>query len=195
MAIDKNKLASIIENARVLCNPQGDRIINSYKRNDILNDPDPASYNDDWDSLYMSKPRNNVNEDNLSYNDSDVERSNLPQHIKESLMKEKIPVSSNISVTDGINIKSSKRNINEHKSISTMNNTTPINMGNNIDYSIIKAIFNECLREYFDNKQPLNESASLQTIGLQNGNISLVDNKGNIYKAKLEKIGNKNDKK
>ena len=49
-------------------------------------------------------------------------------------------------------------------------------------------------REYFDNKQPLNESASLQTIGLQNGNISLVDNKGNIYKAKLEKIGNKNDK-
>ena len=41
----------------------------------------------------------------------------------------------------------------------------------------------------------LNESASLQTIGLQNGNISLVDNKGNIYKAKLEKIGNKNDKK
>ena len=48
--------------------------------------------------------------------------------------------------------------------------------------------------EYFK-KQPLNESASLQTIGLSNGVISLVDNKGNVFKAKLEKIGNTNEKK
>lgn len=192
MAVSKAKLASIIENARALCNPQGDRIINSYKRNDILNDPDPASYNDNWDSLYISEPRNNINEDNLSYNDSDVERSNLPQHIKESLIKDKIPVIGNTSVLDSIGVKQQKKVIKEdmtpQRNISNTNS-------NNIDYSIIKAIFNECLREYFDNKQPLNESASLQTIGLQNGNISLVDNKGNIYKAKLEKIGNKNDKK
>ena len=62
-----------------------------------------------------------------------------------------------------------------------------------IDYNIIKAIVNECLNEYFS-KQPLNESATLKTIGLSNGNISIVDNKGNVYKAKLEKIGNKNEK-
>ena len=62
-----------------------------------------------------------------------------------------------------------------------------------IDYSIIKAIVNECLNEYF-NKQQLNESSSLKTIGLKEGVISLVDNKGNVFKAKLEKIGNKNDK-
>jgi hypothetical protein len=71
-------------------------------------------------------------------------------------------------------------------------NTTQVN--SNVDYSIIKAIVNECLREYFNNKQSINESTTLQTIGLQNGNISLVDNKGNVYKAKLVKIGNTNEK-
>ena len=57
-----------------------------------------------------------------------------------------------------------------------------------------KNLVNECLNEYFS-KQSLNESTSLQTIGLSNGTISLVDNKGNIFKAKLEKIGNTNEKK
>ena len=57
----------------------------------------------------------------------------------------------------------------------------------NIDYSIIKAIVNECLKEHLG-QQTLNESATLKTIALKEGTISLVDNKGNIFKAKLEKI-------
>jgi hypothetical protein len=72
--------------------------------------------------------------------------------------------------------------------------TAPISNTGGVDYSIIKAIVNECLKEHFS-KQTLNESTSLQTIGISNGTISLVDSKGNVFKAKLEKIGNTNDKK
>lgn len=61
--------------------------------------------------------------------------------------------------------------------------------GGSVDYSIIKAIINECLNER------LQDSGTLTSIGLKAGKITLVDNKGNVYQAKLEKIGNKNDKK
>ena len=68
-------------------------------------------------------------------------------------------------------------------------------MPNNVDYSIIKAVVNECLKEYFG-KQPLNEGISaLETVALKGKTISLVDNKGNIYQGNLKLIGNTNDKK
>ena len=45
------------------------------------------------------------------------------------------------------------------------------------------------IKEHFE-KQTITESTNLKTIALKEGTISLVDNKGNVYKAKLEKIGN-----
>ena len=66
---------------------------------------------------------------------------------------------------------------------------------NNVDYSIIRAVVNECLKEYFG-KQPLNEGISaLETVALKGKTISLVDNKGNIYQGNLKLVGNTNDKK
>lgn len=62
-----------------------------------------------------------------------------------------------------------------------------------IDYSIIKAIVSECLKEYLSDKQPLNEG-TIKGIKLKEGKISIIDNKGNIYSAQLQKVGNKNDK-
>lgn len=66
-------------------------------------------------------------------------------------------------------------------------------MGGGIDYSIVKAIFNECLNEF--SKKQLNESASISTIGLKEGKIKIVDTKGNVYAAKLEYKGNTKDAK
>ena len=64
----------------------------------------------------------------------------------------------------------------------------PMGGANGIDYSVIKAIVNECLNEYF--KRPLNESVgTLSGIGLKEGKIKLVDNKGNIFSANLEYQG------
>jgi hypothetical protein len=189
MSINKEKLAAIISGkARNLCSPQGDRLINEYSSNrKNLIDPNPDSFDDSsyFDSMYLSES-NQSNDDMLDYDVSNIENSKLPPHIKESL-KQKIEVSGNVSVLDELGVKpQQKRQIREQKILTHTPQVT-----SSVDYTIIKAIVNECLKEFFD-KQTLNESASLKTIGLQNGNISLVDNKGNIYKAKLEKIGNKN---
>ena len=117
----------------------------------------------------------------------------MPEFIKNSMVNERIDtsalqVNSSVSVLDGMNIVPQKQN--KRKPVNEQ--SIPHYSQQSVDYSIIKAIINECLNEYFS-KQPLNESASLKTIGLKNGQISIVDNKGNVYKAKLEKVGNKND--
>ena len=44
-------------------------------------------------------------------------------------------------------------------------------------------------------KGMLNEGATLKGIGLSGGKIKLVDNKGNVFSAKLEYQGNTKDKK
>ena len=199
MAIDRSKLSAIIAgHARTLCSPEGDKLIDSYKKSEqIKNTPsnivNEAYGYDEINSREMSTINGQVNDIQYSY-DSLIS-SKLPEHIKESFINQRIDVSGTggISVLDEIGVKPVKKKINELKTQpTTQPQYTPI--GNNIDYSIIKAIVNECLNEYFS-KNMINENTSLQTIALKNGNISLVDNKGNIFKAKLEKIGNKNDKK
>ena len=62
-----------------------------------------------------------------------------------------------------------------------------------VDYTIIKAIVSECIKEYFS-KQPINES-SIKTIALGKGTIKIVGANGDVFQAKLEKVGNLNDKK
>lgn len=72
----------------------------------------------------------------------------------------------------------------------------------NVDYALIKTIINECLEEKLTevltelaHKGVLNEGSTLQGIGLSAGKIKLVDNKGNVFQAKLEYKGNTKDKK
>lgn len=199
MAISKDQLAAIITGkARHLCNPEGDKMVESkmtHTKKDLDN-PDPSMYDKDaimFDSMYSASLSEADNGRDMSYNEYTSSKSKLPEHIKQSMLNERIDVSSlsNNSVLDSLGIKpeptSKRKQVNENR----QPQYTP--MQSNIDYSIIKAIVNECLNEYFA-KQQLNESTSLKTIGLSNGTISLVDNKGNVFKAKLEKIGNKNDK-
>jgi hypothetical protein len=126
------------------------------------------------------------------YHNNELTNSRMQEFIKQSMLEHHIDTSSlgNTSVLDTLNIKPQRRNVQKRTVMSEQTNAA---QNSTIDYNIIKAIVNECLNEYFS-KQPLNESATLKTIGLSNGNISIVDNKGNVYKAKLEKIGNKNEK-
>ena len=215
MAIDRSKLGAIIAGrVRALCSPEGDRKINEYKSggNNINNTPIEYSRskedNDDFfglsefgmsygeDNSNFSTTNGQIND--IDYDEQSVAMSKLPDAIKESLLHQKIDMTGvgGVSVIDSLGIKTPKKPIRENKSQPQVQSQPQqyISTPSNIDYSIIKAIVNECLNEYFS-KNMLNESTSLKTIALQNGNISLVDNKGNIFKAKLEKIGNKNDKK
>jgi hypothetical protein len=70
--------------------------------------------------------------------------------------------------------------------------------GGGIDYALIKTIVNECIENKLNEiaqKGLLNEGTTIKGIGLSNGKIKLVDNKGNIFSAKLEYQGNTKDKK
>lgn len=70
--------------------------------------------------------------------------------------------------------------------------------GGGIDYALIKTIVNECIEAKFNEMAQrglLNEGTTIKGIGLSNGKIKLVDNKGNVFSAKLEYQGNTKDKK
>jgi hypothetical protein len=198
MAISKEQLASIISGrAKHLCNPEGDRLVEGYTRGANGNNPDPSSYNydaDAFDRMYLSTLDEGRESGDINYSSSTAVNSRMPENIKKSMLEQRIDTSGlgQTSVLDSLGIKPTKA---QQRRKTQLNEqvSAPV-AANGIDYSIIKAIVNECLKEHFS-KQQLNESTSLQTIGLSNGTISLVDNKGNVYKAKLEKIGNTNDKK
>lgn len=60
--------------------------------------------------------------------------------------------------------------------------------GGGIDYALIKTIVNEAV------ETKMNDIGTLKAIGLTAGKIKLVDNKGNVFTAKLEFQGNIKDK-
>ena len=69
--------------------------------------------------------------------------------------------------------------------------------GGGIDYALIKTIINECIETKLNEvlqKGILNEGTTLKGIGLSNGKIKLIDNKGNVFSAKLEYQGNTKEK-
>ena len=202
MAIDKNKLASIISGkAKALCSPQGDRMISEIT-NQRVNNPNGVQsrnytdYNDD----FITESYNDREVNDINYTKEDIQNSKLPDFIKQSFAEQRIDMTGTggLSILDGLPIENTpmqrRQPQQKRQMVSEQVMPTQVNNTNSgIDYSIIKAIVNECLKEHFE-KQTLNESAGLKTIALKEGVISLVDNKGNIFKAKLEKIGNKNDK-
>lgn len=198
--MDKNKLAAIIQGkARAMCTPEYDKKINEATNirngrttnNVQYYDPDPASFDDyqEYDNMYLSESSQGINGDDMAYTNEAVKNSNLPEALKQSLIEERIHMKSNVSVTDdlfGTIPQQPKQKVRKkvNEQVSPANNVVQPAA---IDYSIIKAIVNECLKEHLG-QQTLNEAATLKTIALKEGTISLVDNKGNIFKAKLEKI-------
>lgn len=188
MAISKEQLSSIIMGkARNLCSPDGVRLTESYTGQQSASMGSDGAL--EFNNVTLSSLDSNGG--NMNYNNTMVTNSRMPEHIKQSMMENVIDTSSlsQTSVLDSLGI---KPELTKPKTV-VRENVSYTQPQSSIDYSIIKAIVNECLNEYF-NKQQLNESSSLKTIGLKEGVISLVDNKGNVFKAKLEKIGNKNDK-
>lgn len=189
MGISMEKLNSIINGrARDLCSPEGSRLIESKKSKMDGFNPSPSTYDTDadyFDSLYL-------NEDTSNRAVSINANSKMPDEIKKSMMEHPIGNASyGTSVLDELKpdpVQQKRFAVSEQRNIQSSSN-----LGGQVDYSIIKAIVNECLRDYFSTNQ-LNESAGLKSIGLQNGNITLIDNKGNIFQAKLQKIGNKNNR-
>lgn len=215
MPVSNDRLASIIGRAQRLCNPEGDKLVHANidqtgfnRQLDESYVPDPKDYDADaakWDSLYSDNAdedyaRPAVGGGDMYYSKESVARSGLPDAIKKSMMEQQIDRSAlgNNSVLDGLNIKPAQR------VTAAMQKKAVIAEGGQrqqpsyqpqvggVDYSVIKAIVSECIREYFSSPQMINEN-TLSQIHLSGGTISLVDNKGYIYRAKLERIGTTNN--
>jgi hypothetical protein len=181
MPISKEQLAQIISGpARELCNRQTNETPTSV----FASNPSPNDYDSDaayFDSLYLNEDSEQPASD-MFYNQKTAEKSKLPSMIKESMLNNKIDVSSfgNTSVLDTMVKKTPKsKPINENVTKQQQQQTR---QPSNIDYALIKTIVNDCLSSYFS------ENDSLSKIQLKSGNIFITDNKGETYVAKLEKI-------
>lgn len=187
MAVSKQQLEQILGKARDLCNPEGDRLIESYKSNN--NDPDPSEYDDynEFDKMYLNEEevhpqqKRTPQAKDIRYNKVTAANSRMPENIKQSMLNEVIDA----NPLSDLNVP--QRKPQKRQQVREEQQYQQPMQGTGVDYSIIKAIVNECLKEYFS-KQPLNESNTLTTIGLKSGTIKLVDNKGNIYSADLKKL-------
>lgn len=206
MGLSKDGLAAIIGRASKLCTPEGDKLVHANIDQSGFNRqldegyvPDPSEYDSDadkWDSLYSDNAAESYSSGggDMYYSNESVARSALPENIKKSLMEKQIDRSSlgNTSVLEGMNIKPQRVTAAMQKkaviSEGAPRQQSYQTQGGGVDYSIIKAIVSECIKEYFSSNM-LTEN-TLSQVHLKGGTISLVDNKGNIYKAKLEKIGN-----
>lgn len=208
MGVSKEQLSSIIAGkAAALCRPELDnaKSVSRGQVNEGFGGPDPSAYDGDaarWDSMFSDyagedyqMPTAAPTRD-ISYSEAGAARSQMPEAIKESMMKNKIDVSklSNQSVLDTLGIRGKKTTApTQQRQVVTEQTYQSQPAAGGVDYSIIKAVVSECIKEYFKS-QPLNES-SIKTIGLGKGAIKIVDASGNVFQAKLEKIGNVNDKK
>ena len=207
MAISKDRLAAIISGkAAKLCSSESQKQIKALGTS-MSNRLDEATMQgDDMAAQYEAMLGYNSDENSdsrdISFTSDDVQLSNLPEHIKKSMLEHNID-RSGLGGTSVLDSKKKKKKKNVK-----VTQRTPIteqqqmpqqyampSVQNNVDYSIIRAVVNECLKEYFG-KQPLNEGISaLETVALKGKTISLVDNKGNIYQGNLKLVGNTNDKK
>lgn len=181
MAISQETLAQIInKNKNGLCSPQGDRLLNEYKgiKNSQSTDIDPNSFSDEWDTFSFTDEEKPVREP--QYDEVTASKCKMPEAIKESMLKHRIDTQPAIPMPQ-------KR---ENKSV-VREAVAPQTA---IDYNYIKYLIKECLEEYFA-KQSINENATLKQIGLSEGKIKLVDNKGNVFSADLSYKGNVNNRK
>lgn len=194
MAISKEALASIIShNSSTLCTAKGDKMLNEYKSGRQSSDMNPDDYHDQWDNFSLSDDTQTFEEGvampSMQYTNESIANSKMDEKIKQSMMSKRIDTraASNTSFLNEMVKPKKQQPMREARAVAPT--PTPI------DYGVIKAIFNECLKEYFS-KNPINESAGSQSIAFseKNNKIRIIKENGDVYGGKLTYQGNINDK-
>lgn len=200
MAISQQALANIIaKNANGLCSPNASKMLNEQAKNmrgKASNDIDPNDYSDEWDNFSLSDDtqpfQEGVARPSMQYNSESVKNSNIPEAIKQSMLTKRIDVSTNGDtsfLSEMVKKPQRKQVVTEQ-----INTATPV-MGASagVDYSIIKAIVNECLRDYFNNNPILAEGKSNDvkqiTYSEKSNTIRIIKENGDVYGGKLEYQG------
>lgn len=205
MALSEQQLAGILGNAKKLCNPDADRVMNEYKgvnanqkkgsdEHENYRTWETAGFDDAYAGggstrLSQSAPQQPIMES------SGPNRSRLPEAIKKSMMEHQYQFH---DMTEQGKLDAATQGLTQRQQVAetyTPVQSQPQAIGGGIDSNYLKFLIKESLKEYFAEKGSLNEGTTLRQIGLSEGKIKLVDNKGNIYSAQLELTGNVRDKK
>lgn len=200
MAISQQALANIIaKNANGLCSPNASKMLNEQAKNmrgHAGNDIDPNDYSDEWDNFSLSDDtqpfQEGVARPSMQYNSESVKNSNIPEAIKQSMLTKHIDVSTNGDtsfLSEMVKKPQRKQVVTEQA-----NAATPVMAASaGVDYSIIKAIVNECLRDYFNNNPILAEGKSNDvkqiTYSEKSNTIRIIKENGDVYGGKLEYQG------
>lgn len=200
--ITKDKLFSALTKAQKLCAPDSTAQTAKSTRESMelfesqardaekalgFGMDDDEDYND---ALYEDR---GASRRALNYNSASAAKSSIPDNIKKSMLEHKIDVGQpQVSVLDGLGIPKQKAVPRQKLGEQAVPQAIPAAPVSSVDYSIIKAIVNECLNEYFS-RRPLNESTTIDTIGFKGGNLTVIDNKGNVFGARLQKIQDKDE--
>ena len=202
MPISKEQLGNIIAGrAASLCKPEFDNVKsrgNVSEGRMMSGGPDPSMYDADaakWDAMYYDSSDEDYNvpqSRDIPYSSQGAARSQMPDSIKKSMMENRIDVSAlgEQSVVDKLGIKGKPLTAPTQRRQQVTEQRQPVTYGNvgGVDYSIIKAIVAECIRDYFE-RQPINEG-TLKSVMIKEGNISFINGNGDVYQAKLKKVGN-----
>ena len=205
MAISEQQLAGILGNAKKLCNPQADRAMDNYIRENhnggsTSNDSDYRSWNDNGfgDELTAQKEivENVQTQKQPQAFQQNINKSRLPEAIKKSMMEHQYQFH---DMTEEGKLNAAVQGLTQQKQQVTETYTPvqqqPQAFGSGVDSNFIKFLIKESLKEYFAERESLNEGTTLKQIGLSEGKIRLVDNKGNIFSAQLQLTGNIKDRK
>lgn len=210
MALTENQLAGILGNAKKLCNPEADRVMNEYKgvnanqkkgssEHENYRTWETAGFDDErvGDATSLSTSHSQQVQETYTPTQG-PNRSRLPEAIKKSMMEHQYNFH---DATDEGKLNAAMDSLSQRQKqvVSEAAYSQPVSSvpigGAGIDSNYLKFLIKESLKEFFAEKGSLNEGASLKQIGLSEGKIKLVDNKGNIYSAQLELTGNIKDRK
>ncbi len=193
MAISQEKLMEALQRSKQIVE-KAENTPRKASKSAPLNNPSPEDYAYSGDGTLFGEfhtPSDDYVEGEFS--SYALEHSKLPSAIKKAMVNSVIETPSSIMPKKQAGTMQSRPVVNEQARYQSSTPSSSFANTGGVDYSIIKAIVNECLRDY--GKTAINESTQISTIALKEGKIKLVDNKGNVYSAKLEYKGNVNDKK
>lgn len=220
MALSEDVLRKLITpNAKALSSPKGDKIIDEGRSGNIDDFDDSMFLAETYSEpgeISQSKARALTDYSSNNFNPARVKNTRMSSAILEDMVKHPIDT----TALNAQKLESASGNLNENmdrfsKMVAgakmvdqraneldgkspTKRQVTESVGGAGIDYALIKTIINECIDAKFNEMAQrglLNEGTTVKGIGLSNGKIKLVDNKGNVFSAKLEYQGNTKDKK
>lgn len=204
MALDTAKFMEVQQRARRIMDMDKNGALDKIakQKGDLLESGE-IDFGDSLSSLREKVP--SAMEMPIQQNISLPSTSKLPKEILESFKNNQIDTSSmNVggSVLDAIGVPQVKKQQVKQRIVEE---TTPVstqNVSAQVDYSLIKTIVEDCMRKSLSSikktilseGKTLNEGNDLSLIKIGNS-FKFVAKNGDIFEAKLNKVGNLNDKK